>query len=353
MPAEQVSYADRPYFQSALETGRFTVGEYTVGRISGRASLPVAQPFRNKSGDIVGVMVAGVDLNWLGERLKERGLPAGGALTIADHNGVIISREPLPDRFVGTRIPEAFMRLVNAAKPGAEEVVSQDGTRRVIGYVPIHYGKLPLYVSAGLSYENSYASIDQAGRIGLVIAAAGGLVAFLAAWLAGQRILQQPIERLIKVLESWRSGDRTVRTGYSADRGEIGALGEALDRMMDEIVQRQGERELLVHELDHRVKNNFAVIQSVCTRTLRAAGVDPAVTRKLGDRIVALSRAHDLLTRENWESAFVHDLVGQAVSTQQPEGQDRVDASGPAVRLDPARVARPRDDASTNSSPTR
>ena len=335
MPSEPVSYADRSYFKHAVETGRFAVGEYTVGRISGRTALPVAEPFRNASGEITGVIVAGVDLKWLADRLKERGLPKGGALTVADRNGVILSREPLADRFVGTRIPEGFMRLVNAAAPGAEEVISQDGTRRVIGYVPARWGAIPLYVSAGLSYENSYAAIDQASRTGLVIAAGGGLVAFLAAWLAGQRILQQPIERLIKVLEAWRSGDRTIRTGYSAERGEIGELGEALDRLMDEIVQRQGERELLVHELDHRVKNNFAVIQSVATRTLRAAGVDPAITRKLGDRIVALSRAHDLLTRENWESATVHDLVQQAVATQQPEGQDRVNASGPAVRLDP------------------
>ncbi|MFO1146880.1 MAG: HWE histidine kinase domain-containing protein [Alsobacter sp.] len=335
MPSLPVNYADRGYVQEALQSGRFAIGEFLTGRVSGRPVLPVAQPFKDPSGRLIGAILAGIDLRWLADRLRERGLPPGGALTVADRTGVIISREPLSDRFVGTKIPQDFMRLVHGAGPGAETVLSQDGTQRILGYVPVASSGVGLYVSAGLSYENSFAAIERGSRIGLVIALGGGLIAFLAAWLAGQRVLQRPIEKLVDVLEAWRGGDREARTHYRAEDGEIGALGAALDRLMDEIVQRQGERELLVHELDHRVKNNFAVIHSVASRTLRTAGVDPAVIRKLGDRIVALSRAHDLLTRENFESATVQELVEGAIATQTPECDARIWRSGPVVRLDP------------------
>jgi two-component sensor histidine kinase len=335
MPAQPVSYADRGYVQEALQSGRFAIGEYVTGRVSGRPVLPVAQPFKDPSGKLVGAVLAGIDLRWLADRLRERGLPPGGALTVADRTGVIISREPFPDRFVGTKIPQDFMRLVHGSAPGAEAVLSQDGTQRILGYVPVVSTGVGLYVSAGLSYENSFAAIERGSRIGLVIALAGGLVAFLAAWLAGQRFLQYPIDKIVHVLEAWRGGDREARTHYRAEDGEIGALGAALDRLMDEIVQRQGERELLVHELDHRVKNNFAVIHSVASRTLRNAGVEPSIIRKLGDRIVALSRAHDLLTRENFESATVQELVEGAIATQTPEWDARIWRSGPVVRLDP------------------
>ena len=44
--------------------------------------------------------------------------------------------KPLREQFVGSHIPQAYMRLVRSSSPGSEEVVSQDGTRRVLGYVP-------------------------------------------------------------------------------------------------------------------------------------------------------------------------------------------------------------------------
>ena len=117
------SLADRPYFKDAVATGHFVVGEYTVSRLSPYAGLPMAAPIRNEAGDVIGVLAAGLDLRWLEERLKGRDFTRGGALTIADRNGVIIAREPYPEQFIGTRIPEAFLPLVRATAPGSREVL--------------------------------------------------------------------------------------------------------------------------------------------------------------------------------------------------------------------------------------
>ena len=59
-------------------------------------------------------------------------------------------------------------------------------------------------------------------------------------------------------------------------------------------------RQLLVNELNHRVKNTLATVQSLATQTFRGEGHNPAV-RQFESKIVALSRAHDSLTREDWE----------------------------------------------------
>ena len=54
-------------------------------------------------------VVATLDLRWLGEQLARRALPPGGLVTIADRHGTILAREPLPERFVGTPIPQPFL----------------------------------------------------------------------------------------------------------------------------------------------------------------------------------------------------------------------------------------------------
>src|SRR5690606_20738956 len=114
------------------------------------------------------VVVAYLDLNWLGARVRERELFGGNALTIADRNGIILAREPFPERFVGTPIPEEYQRLVRAPVPGTLELTSQDGTRRVVGYYP---GQDSLYVSAGTSVETGLQQVGKVTRFGLAVIA--------------------------------------------------------------------------------------------------------------------------------------------------------------------------------------
>ncbi|WP_406853710.1 cache domain-containing protein [Alsobacter sp. KACC 23698] len=333
-PRPQQNYADAPFFRSALESGKPTVGGYAVGRQSGRPTLPVSLPIRGADGAVMGVLAAGIDLQALGQRLRERGLSPGGALTIADAEGVIVFREPFPERFLGTRIPDAFQRLVHAPSPGVETVVSQDGTTRVIGYIPAT-PRLPLYISAGLSSDASFEAIDRATGVGLLIALLGVAGALLGAREFGERFVQRPIGRILDAIRAWRGGDLTARVGSSPEQGEIEAVGAAFDGLMDEIARRHEERDLLIHELDHRVKNNLAIVQALVTQTLRREGVNPAVAAKLDDRLAALAKAHELLLRESWESAGLDDILEAVLRLQPPGQRERIVRGGPPVRLEP------------------
>ncbi len=331
---------DRPYFKQALATGGFVVGEYTVSRISGRRGLPLALPVRSGDGKTVGVVAAGLDLDWLGARLRQRDFARGSALTIADRNGVIIAREPLPERFIGTHIPEPFQRLVQASVPGTEEVLSQDGTRRVIGYIPPAATPTGLYISAGLSVDEAFRAIDQSARRGIALTIAGAVAALGAAWLFGRRFVTKPVVRLVRTIQAWRAGDREARSGMAADAGEIESVGAAVDGLMDEVAARQAERDraeehqrLLLHELNHRVKNTLATVQFIASQTLRTAGVPEQVRHVFDSRLAALARAHDLLTRENWEGADLGTVIAQAVEPFSSPAEDRVHGEGPDVRV--------------------
>ncbi|WP_099515852.1 sensor histidine kinase [Microvirga ossetica] len=341
-PGAAARLDDRPYFRQALETGGFVVGEYTKSRISAQRGLTLATAIKADDGSIVGVLAAGLDLEWLGGRLRERDLAGGNALTIADRTGMIIAREPFPERFIGTRIPEPFQSLVSGPAPGTREVTSQDGTQRVIGYIPATANPTGLYISAGLSRDEAFAPIDQAMRRGAALALIGSVVALLAAWGLGRRFVRAPVARLMRTIQAWRGGERTARTGMAGGAGELEAVGAAIDGLMDELDRGQAARDaaeehrrLLLNELNHRVKNTLATVQSIASQTLRNSATVGQAHEALESRLLALSRVHDVLTRESWDGADMGEIVAQALEPFGDSGGKRLRFEGPSVRLSP------------------
>lgn len=96
---------------------------------------------------------------------------------------------------------------------------------------------------------------------------------------------------------------------------------------------------LLIHELNHRVKNTLATVQSIAGQSLRRlAGEEAAAARAAFEaRLLALARVHDVLTRESWEGAELGTVVADAIAPLDAgDGQrSRFVVSGPALRLPP------------------
>ena len=159
--------------------------------------------------------MAGLDLKWLGSTVRDRQLSKNASLTIADRNGTILAREPFPEKFVGTVIPDQFQAFVRAAKPGTIELTSQDGTRRILGYIPAAIPPVGLYISAGISKDDAFASIDAASWRAALVVAVGALSSLGLSWLLGQRLVTRDVGRILTVLKRRQSGDRSVRTGMT------------------------------------------------------------------------------------------------------------------------------------------
>ena len=97
---------------------------------------------------------------------------------------------------------------------------------------------------------------------------------------------------------------------------------------------------MLIDELNHRVKNTLATVQSIVTQAVRNSS-DPQIVREsIETRIAALSRSHDLLGREKWEGAGLRDLVSDALAPfSVTEGRaERFTIEGENIRLAPKAV---------------
>jgi two-component sensor histidine kinase len=109
-------------------------------------------------------------------------------------------------------------------------------------------------------------------------------------------------------------------------------LAEAkLQREVQERRRAEQRQQLLIHELNHRVKNMLATVQSVARQSLGSARGGGALA-VFEDRLMALAWTHDILTRERWEGASLRTILTR---TMAPHGSGRVELSGPDLRISP------------------
>jgi PAS domain S-box-containing protein len=116
-------------------------------------------------------------------------------------------------------------------------------------------------------------------------------------------------------------------------RGEVVGASK-IARDVTERRREEQRRLLLINELNHRVKNTLATVQSLAAQSFRDLRNIPEF-KQYENRLVALSRAHDLLTRESWEGAEIHELLVACVSAVCLDSSRRFDISGPKIRLRP------------------
>lgn len=123
---------------------------------------------------------------------------------------------------------------------------------------------------------------------------------------------------------------------FQADEAGAPAYGTGFVRDVTEQKRAEQRQEMLIAELDHRVKNVLAVMQSIVRQSLgrgRDAGAEAA--ERLTGRIDALARSHTLLARSRWEGARFADLVEGAVAPYRGEGAGRVVVEGPDLKVRP------------------
>jgi PAS domain S-box-containing protein len=147
--------------------------------------------------------------------------------------------------------------------------------------------------------------------------------------------------------EMWHAGTgetrwhRIITTPRRLDGGGI-----VWDGIQIDITDHKRSEEhlmLLINELNHRVKNTLATVQSLASqsfRGLKAQGVQdlPGAYATFEARLFALARGHDILTRENWEGAGLDEIVTQAFAPYRDVSEDcsRIRINGPDLRVAPS-----------------
>jgi PAS domain S-box-containing protein len=119
----------------------------------------------------------------------------------------------------------------------------------------------------------------------------------------------------------------------SDERGRVVGASK-IARDISERKQAENTRQMLLNELNHRVKNTLASVQAIAQQTLARTPDSAEFVASFGGRIQSLARVHSMLSSTTWQGADLRDLVRDQV-LQGPVDETKLTAWGPAVRLDP------------------
>jgi two-component sensor histidine kinase len=325
-PAVALSSADL----ARIKDGRSVVSGVYASPLSGEPRIAVALPVVSESSTtrLLAITVPTT-------RVRDALLPAvpeGWIATVGDQNGAFVTRSARHDEVSGKPGRSEYLTRATG-QAGTFTVTAFDGTRMLAGYYRSDFSdwlfgaNIPEEIVAAPLWQSLLAlGLLGAGAIALsallaylfgstFTAATAGLSRRAAALGAGAPVV--PMRSRLAELE------RVSQALADAAAAIEGREGER--------IRSEAQRQLLMNELDHRVKNTLAIVHSIVHQTLRADSFNSAARQAITGRLVALAQTHDVLTSESWQGAPLNELVAQAL---RPYGE-RFRSIGPPLSLPP------------------
>lgn len=254
--------SDRPFFKRAVESRAFSIGDFTVGRLTNKPTLHLALPIFSESGEVRGVVYVGLDLRAMSEFGTRVTLPPGGTIAMVDDDDVFLIRYPDPDKWVGKKgALGEFHATMHPNSPEATTVApGPDGVER---FYAINRLEAPgigsLFVSIGISKKEAFAPFRAQLRRQMLMMGEIAALAIAAAWMLGSNAIVRPTRQLVGVARALSTGHLDVRS--SLQGGEFGEIGmafnqmaEALSRQIAELNAAQEELLYAHNELEARVE---------------------------------------------------------------------------------------------------
>ena len=293
---QSLSATDQSYFQRAVSSGSFSLGDYTIGRISGKAIVVAAYPVKNSRGEIQRVVSAGIDLSWLGGLASRTQLPLGSELTVADAKGTILVRYPDPSGVVGQQLP-LFAGAAGSQGESVVEAVGPDGQHKVFAFVPLgsSSGAMDLYASVAVPTAVAFGPADELLRRNLGTLAFCALVGIGIAWFGGKLLILGGVDDLVRTAKQLTTGDLSTRTNTSYQDSELGEVAKALDELavaFERLIETHEGTEDALRENEERYR---AVIENVAEAIAISVGTTRVFVNKAFLNIHGLSDPSEVL----------------------------------------------------------
>jgi PAS domain S-box-containing protein len=221
-----LNLADHSYFRRARDAKDFAIGDYQVGKVTGRGSVNFGYPVLNRTGEVAGVMYAALDLTWLTQLTAEARLPEGASLSILDSQGTILARFPDPEKWAGKPVPDApLFQLLQLGNHAAQELIGVDGVKRLYAFTVVS-GKPQagqIYIVVGIPKEIAFAQVNRTLQRNLAWLGVACLLALATSWFIGNRYVVDYVH------EHARAEGARLRLASIVESSEDAIIGKSLD----------------------------------------------------------------------------------------------------------------------------
>lgn len=286
-----LNLADRPSFARILQTRNYVVGEFAIGKATGKPTLVCGYPVFDSHGTIRSIIMAGIDVERLAKQAAASQPNRDVLITILDRNGKILSRTKKHDVWVGKDVSRTeFWAAILQAKgegtfhgPGFDGIQRLSAFKHLIGSTGMDDG----YVVASITENAVVAQANRFMRYNLFGLAIGVALALFGGLAVGHRSILRNVDTLVRTAERLAEGDLSARTGMSKGTEEFSRLACTFDMMAEKLLQRETAQKIAEKELFDE-KEQLMV-------TLRSIG-DGVITTDHTGRVVLLNDISEKLT---------------------------------------------------------
>jgi two-component sensor histidine kinase len=311
-------FSQRKHVRDALKYGAFSPGEYILARIDGIPAFPFAFPLRDTSGEITGALATVFSLETYADLFHRLDLEEDTILAITDHRGIrLFYYPPRETNPPGVAISANAWEIMSsggdsgmAATKGSDGVVRYHAYRRIFTE---SIGEPYLYIVVGYPADRAAGRAREILARNLLLMIAVVILAVALAILLGDIVFGRRFHQLATAAFEVSHGRFETRTGIPPGRSEVSQLARAIDRMAARLSARDrekeaealrlarlvGEKDVLLREVHHRVKNNMQMILSI-VNLQRGTMSDPETfCNELETRISSMAAVHEQLYRSS------------------------------------------------------
>ena len=254
-----------------------------IGAVKNRAVVTVEMPVV-RDGEVINVISLSPPIEMFQAMIEKQRPSEDWTISIFDREGVNFARVPNPQETIGKRASPTLYAAMFGAPEATLQTVSLEGVPLITG-------------------------LARSSLTGWTVAAG-----------ISERSLVGPLWRNLAITSVIGSVLLLIGLAFAVRMATTIARGEML-------------HDLLIEELNHRVKNTLAILQSIATQTFRSAS--RAEREKFEGRLGALAEAHNLLSKEKWLGSDLQDVIGRVLQPYQLNTPGRMRMSGPNVPLSP------------------
>jgi two-component sensor histidine kinase len=339
-----MGFSDREIFRLVRETGKFTVGAQLASRVTPAAVIPMGLPIL-QGGEFRGLCAVGISLRSFADLVTPTSTADQVAVSLVDRRGISLAGSA-----EAARVLPVAVRLAAAIVGGQKAFrdYGQDGQLYEFRLLPLDDTSIFVVAAAPVVEGLPLLLADWGGFVLVVLALAAAL---LAVWLGADRWCVRPLRYIRDFADRVARGDDMKLEPHRRWGPELASVGEGVRAMADAIASREAElragleqRDHMLREIHHRVKNNLQMISSLLN--LQAGEIrSPRIRRFFGDaqnRVLTLSILHrHLYERSSWAlvdfQQFISDLVRQiSVGRRNPDRpQPRYQIRAPIMAVGP------------------
>ena len=313
---DKVKVADRGWFKSVMSGDGFVISDLVVSRWLGTWGIVTAVPLVDDEGVIQGAVALFIGLDWLTRRYHYSQAD-DTAFALLDSQGEIITadaerspaRSPLPGREI---VNEHLREHLHGGQTQTFRARGHDSVWRLYAISPLLGGRI--FVILGTPVLTAIGPLALQVAWGVFTPLLMWALAIAVVWFGIEHLVVRWITYLERITSAYAAGRHNVRPErVTAAPAEIRSLGETFSRMADLLSARENElrdslaqKEILVREIHHRVKNNLQLVMSLLNlhaRRIRDPRAEVAFA-EARSRINALATLH----RRLYESESLQEI---------------------------------------------